>query len=125
MGKTAVCGLILLIAGCGRGEASRVPVKGQVYYRGQLLNQGVVVFTPDADRGGAANEQGTASIQADGGYEIRTDKGAGLPPGWYKISIAATNQPAFPDKYRNPERSGLAREVVAGKDNVIDFRLEE
>jgi hypothetical protein len=100
------------------------------------LPHGTIVFTPDAIRGGTGLPV-RAEIQPDGSYRLKTTETAGLPPGWYRVTVAAvdTASPApgmpfagprslLPVKYRDPEQSGLLCEVKAGKENAINFNLE-
>jgi hypothetical protein len=118
-------GLLVLAAGCGSGETERVPVYGQVYYRGQPLAGGTLVFTPDTERGGRG-PLALAEIGADGRYSLRTDGQPGAVPGWHRVTVAPSGaDPAgLPRHYRDPERSGLSREVRPDRANVIDLHLD-
>lgn len=116
--------LVGLASGCGSQADERAIVRGQVRFAGHALSGGFIVFTPDPDRG-TATELAISPIQSDGFYQLQTDKGLGIPPGWYRISIgpASTALP-FPEKYRDPLRSGLTCEIHPGRENVVDFNLE-
>jgi hypothetical protein len=131
------CGLFLLalaVLGCGRDE-DLTPVRGQVFFHGQPLPGGTIVFTPDADRGGRG-PLAYGEIGGDGRYALRTGEKLGTAPGWYRITIApparavapgqAVVPPAveLPRKYSDPEQSGLLREVQPGKSGEQDFHLE-
>ena len=79
--RCCVCCLVLL-AGCGRSAAPLAAVSGQVFYRGQPLTGGTIVFTPDPERGGSG-PQAWAEIKADGRFQLLTDaqgRHAGLAP---------------------------------------------
>lgn len=118
-------GLLVLAAGCGPGEPARVPVYGQVHYRGQPLAGGTIVFTPDPERGGRG-PLALGEIGADGRFSLRTDGQPGAVPGWHRVTVApgGADPAALPRRYRDPERSGLGREVRADRANVIDLQLD-
>jgi hypothetical protein len=118
------CLLLVLAAGCGPGETERVPVRGRVLYRGQPLAGGTIVFTPDADRGGRG-PLAVGEIDADGHYTLRTGDQPGAVPGWHRVTIAAAGpEPSLPRRYRDPEHSGLSRQVRPDQANVIDLSLD-
>lgn len=123
-------------AGCDGGPAL-APVHGKVTFRGAPLTRGTIVFTPDAHRGGHG-PLASADIQPDGGYTLATGSTPGATVGWHRVTIMAVeaapaNTPGqrfhvprslIPEKYRDPELSGLNCEVKPGKDNGINFNLE-
>ncbi len=123
------CALLLVgltLAGCGRGgPAPAVGVSGTVTFQGRPLAGGLVVFAPDRDRGGTGKPV-CAPVADDGGYV------AELPPGWYRVAVAdppgidwqGHGWPPYPAALRRPDRSGLDREVVAGRANVLHFHVE-
>lgn len=123
--------LALLTAGCESESEALPPVRGTVSYQGAVLTNGVIVFTPDVHRG-RSGPLARADIQPDGRYDLRTDSAGGAPPGWYRVTVAAvedatgTTAPRslLPDKYRDPELSGLECEVKAGKVNRVNFDLK-
>lgn len=122
---------------CERGPAPLAPVTGKVLYRGAPLPTGTVVFMPDVTRGGYG-PAAHAEIQKDGSYRLRTDGADGAALGWHRITVLAIEPPPIelpkeqfvvprslvPEKYRDPELSGLVREVHLGKVNQIDLHLE-
>jgi hypothetical protein len=124
----------LAVLGCGHDD-SLTPVRGRVFFRGQPLPGGTIVFTPDTERGGhgplAASE-----ITAEGRFSLRSGDKLGAVPGWHRVTIApptlavapgqAVPPPTveLPRKYRDPEQSGLLREVRPGKSGEQDFYLE-
>jgi hypothetical protein len=131
---TAVLLLTGSLSGCGGKESSAsTAVAGKVSYRGKLLGTGSIVFVPDAMRG-TGGDPICAAIGPDGAYKL---PGAGIPDGWYRVTVAAVGiGPAapdqrtglpyslLPDKYRDPEASGLSCEVKPGRENTINFNLE-
>lgn len=133
IGAPALC--LLLLAGCGDGTPARTPVRGQVYYQGRPLAHGLIVFTPDADRGGSG-PSAKGDIQPDGSYHLSTDGHPGVVVGWHRVAVAAVERPPvagqpyqrprtlLPNRYSDPALSGQVREVRPGKENVIDFYLE-
>lgn len=119
--------------GCGSKEGKRLPVSGKVYFRGAPLDGGMIVFTPDPDRGGQG-PIAKAIIGTDGSFTLTVEDKPGIAPGWYRIAIAgnttepptpANPYPGPPSKYRNPDISGMVREVRVGADNVFEFTLED
>jgi hypothetical protein len=125
-----------LTMGCGAAGQSQVPVRGKVFYRGVPLTAGLIVFAPDATRG-TNGPLARSEVQPDGSYQLHTEGAAGASPGWYRITImalepstAAPGAPPsvprslLPDKYRDPELSGLVRQVKTGQENLLDFHLE-
>src|SRR5207249_4096885 len=81
----AWCGaLALLAAGCGQRETPLAPVSGRVFYRGQPLPGGTIVFTPDSERGGSG-PLACGEIGQDGRYTLHTGTQPGAVPGWHRI----------------------------------------
>ena len=130
------CGLVLvvlMIFGCGEDDGL-TPVHGRVFYHGQPLPGGTIVFTPDTERGGRG-PLATGEIAADGRYSLRSGDKLGAVAGWHRVSIAPpalavppgqTAVPLtidLPRKYSDPEQSGLLREVRPGKSGEQDFYL--
>ena len=124
-----------MIAGCHSATEPPTPVDGKVSYRGSPLRGGSIVFIPDASRG-SSGPLAHASIQADGSYHLETDGSPGAPAGWYRITVVAVVDSFYPggresvphsilpEKYGDPDISGLACEVRPGRDNKINFNLE-
>jgi hypothetical protein len=123
--------LVLLVTGCEQGPVTFVPVHGKVFYRGVSLHTGTVVFTPDTLRGNNG-PLATADIQADGSFTLRTGAVSGAVPGWHRITVLAVEAPKsggrprwlLPEKYSDPELSGLSGEVKAGQANTINLNLD-
>jgi hypothetical protein len=115
----------LLMLGCSDPPSAPLAVvHGTVTYRGTQLPGGLIVFTPDddyGDRGPCAEAQ----IGADGLYTLKTAGNAGASVGKHRVTIAGPPGRPLPDKFLDPHLSGLRAEVIAGQENVIDFKLEE
>jgi hypothetical protein len=127
----------VLGAGCPR-SAPLQSVGGKVSYRGVVLNNGVVVFTPDAGRG-ESGPVALGTIREDGTYQLSTGDAAGATPGWYRVTVAAfatlppktapadqfqPPAPLLPEKYRDPELSLLRCQVKPNQPNTIDLLLD-
>ena len=115
---------LLLLVGCGKKDpVPLAPVKGQVWYQGQPLTSGMVVFTPDIQRGGSG-PQAWAKIGPDGSFDLLTDTRPGATPGWHRITIATESSSALPARFHSPERSQQFFEVKADQPNVCELRLD-
>lgn len=135
----AACSVTLLLVstGCDSSSPPLVPVTGRVVYHGVPLPTGTIVFTPDPQRGGTG-QAARAEIEKDGTFRLKTGDLDGVSPGWHRITVLALEAPPgelpknrfliprslIPEKYRDPELSGLRREVKAGKDNQLDVELD-
>ncbi|MFL5241483.1 MAG: hypothetical protein ACJ8FY_05190 [Gemmataceae bacterium] len=127
----------LVSCGCDDKNTAFTAVRGRVFYKDRPLTQGTIVFTPDSERGGRG-DLATAEIQSDGSYSLKTKDHLGVLPGWHRVTIIAleaANNPdradlfteprsLLPDKYRDPDLSGLCFEVLPEQINVKDFHLE-
>ncbi len=112
--------------GCEGGADELAPVSGQVFYRGQPLAGGTIVFAPDPERGGHG-PLACGAIGPDGRYALCSEGRHGAVAGWHRITIAPTDfsgDTPLPRHYSDPEHSGLSREVQAGKPNAIDLHLD-
>jgi hypothetical protein len=129
---------LLLLAGCQGQPPDLTQVRGKVWYKGAVLKGGTIVFTPDASRG-HRGDPACAEIQPDGSYQLKTGDNHGAAPGWHRVTIAAVSpgttslkghpynplpRSLLPDRYRDPELSGLRCEVKPNQPNTIDFQLE-
>jgi len=125
----ASCALL----GCSQKPATLTQVTGKVFYKGKLLNDGVVVFSPDTSRG----ENGKIAfglIKNDGTYTLNTAEAPGAGPGWYRVTISSESVSRtpyeappislLPEKYRDPQLSQLQCEVKPNRDNHLDFNLD-
>jgi hypothetical protein len=123
---------VLFVAGCGsKSGLDMVPIRGEVTYKGKPLTDGSVVYMPVE----ATGRQATGKIQPDGTFQLTTRQANdGAVKGQYKIVVYATKTPseelpsreetetakrrgptqptyAIPEKYTNPETSGLTDAV--------------
>ena len=132
--------LILILAtstvplGCG--SSNKGSVTGKVTYKGQPVPKGTVSFQTLDLKGG---RNATGEIQPDGTYTLQTEEpGDGAQVGKYRVAISARDDEVLdyipsepvppkrlvPEKYENPETSGLTETVESGSNN-IDFDLED
>jgi hypothetical protein len=143
VGARSLPALLLLVVaaalvGCGSGEV-RGRIVGKVTFQGRPVTDGILVFSDD--------EKGvhmTTRLGPDGGYELRTAKGVGLPVGTYRISVcppplapakisfepdaAATSGHVneyvnIPARYRDQATSGLTVTVKEGE-NALDIAMQ-
>ena len=119
---------ILLAAGCGDAADQTAEVQGRVFYQGNPLEGGTIVFTPDAARGGSG-ALARAEIQSDGRFRLRTGDKNGAVPGWHRVTVAPAGPVGsptrlLPSRYCDPELSGKSIEVKPGQENSIDLYLE-
>ena len=124
--------VVALPGGCSR-KAPHGPttVRGAVTFQGKPLAGGVVVFSPDPDRGHSGKPI-RGNVGADGRYELRLAANTTIAPGWYRVAIAAAPSleptsalgPVFPLKLARPDMSGLVREVKPEQENVFEFAVE-
>lgn len=125
--------VVALPGGCNSSSPpGPATVRGRVTFQGQPVVGGLVVFVPDPGRG-FAGKPARGETGPDGSFALQLDGSAHLPPGWYRVAIAdappadpvqASGKPAFPPQLGRPDRSGLVREVVAGRENVFEFAVE-
>ncbi len=131
--------LLVGVAGCGGGTdpASLVRVDGRVTYQGKPLTCGTIVFVPDPMRGNTG-PLASATIQRDGSFVLSTGDAAGAAPGWHRVTIVALEEnprpepgqsfslprSLLPDRYSDPDLSGLSWEVKAGQENHASFDLD-
>jgi hypothetical protein len=96
-----------------------------VLLNGRPLAGGRVVFAPHPDRGPVA-PLAAAELDADGTFRLAANGSAYLTPGWYRVAIAdpADGDAPFPPALRRPDRSGLEREIVPGRDNLFEFHID-
>ena len=129
--------LLALATGCQR-QTTLHPVNGKVTYKGVVVNNGVVAFTPDTSRG-ESGPVAMGTIKEDGTYSLSTGEASGAAPGWYRVSVGVITSPApknqgpdkvqappplLPDKYRDPEYSMLRCKVQANQVNTINLELD-
>lgn len=114
---------VLFLVGCGEAPVPLHPVSGKVMLGNTPLHKGEVRFIPDASKGNGFLQFGIGKIAADGTYTAKTFQDEGVKPGWYRVTIFATeNEPQeslswvpiwiVPVKYTKPETTDLLVEVV-------------
>jgi hypothetical protein len=121
---------LLFLAGCGsKSGLDTVPIKGEVTYNGKPLADGTVVYLPEQ---GSSGRQAMAPIQSDGSFSLTTQTANdGVMKGKYQIVIFAYEPQSaepktreeiealvnkggsergfvIPEKYTDPEKSGLS-----------------
>jgi hypothetical protein len=127
----------LLLTGCGTSTPPLAEVSGTVSYRGQPLPGGVIVFTPDPAKG-SSGPLASSVLQSDGSFVLQTGTATGAAAGWHRITVVSIRDPEvnpgpyqlaippslIPERYRNPDLSGLSREVHLGEKNVFQLNLD-
>ena len=129
----AVVSACAIGAGC-RSGVELLPVSGVVTLDGKPVDQATVLFKPES--GPVAYGQ----TNADGRFELSTAGRKGAVPGKHKVSITKTKVSGVgndemvdpekvktewivPQKYTDPEKSGLTAEVARGK-TAFEFDLK-
>ena len=129
---TAASALLAVTLGCGRREVLG-KVTGRVTLEGEPVKQGYVIFRNDTK-----GVHMMAEMDASGNYEVSMAGGYGLPLGEYRVYLSppvaeipfgpaqAPPQPSevakFPEKFLQPETSGL-KLIVAKGDNRFDIDM--
>jgi hypothetical protein len=113
-----------LAPGCGdkSGVGKTLPVAGKVTLDDRPLSATttIVLFKPNAAKGNTSSFEPTGTVDAQGNYNLATRGKKGAPPGWYKVTVTATElrSDAATDRHRHSRpspRSLLpARYGVAG-----------
>jgi len=107
-------------------------VRGTVTYLNRVLPTGSIVFIPDETRG-FAGPMARGEIQQDGSYSLHTGDRPGAVPGKYRVTVRAVGAVAgrpgqscllTPERFSDPESSGLACEVKKVEENVINIHLQ-
>ncbi|MCI0459742.1 MAG: hypothetical protein L0Z62_22560 [Gemmataceae bacterium] len=111
--------------GCSKGKTMG-KVSGQVTYKANPITEGQVHFISKSGQGAAVNISGSGDYSAEletGTYSVYVaphPPGQTGPPG----EVKTPKQPAsvIPEKYRQPETSGLTIDVKEG-DNPFKIEL--
>jgi hypothetical protein len=116
------------LAAVGCGGPKPVAVSGKVTYKQKLLAQGSITFTPEKGR------MATGKIRDGMIVEVTTHNlNDGALEGHNKVAIRSVSNPddmyaehvsLIPDKYGDPEKSGLTADLKPGE-NVLTFDLDE
>lgn len=112
--------IALLVAGCGDGRATRVPVSGRVLIDGKPLERGFIQVICAHDR------SASGEIGADGKFQLTTyEPNDGCVPGTHQVSIIANESQGpsamkwfAPKEYADAATSGLTLEVSQARDDV-------
>ena len=128
--------MLLLAGAVGCGPPQMGPVSGLVTFRGKPVPMAVVCFQPErrpmgvgvTDNDGRYRLSSKARFDgAFGGRHAVTIRPWQLAVGQEPLDPAYTPPPEdrsdIPEKYRLPYTSPLSAEVVAGRDNTVDFEL--
>jgi hypothetical protein len=131
--RLARLALLLVIpfwmAACGGSkEFATVPAKGTVTYKGQPLEKGQIQLLPD-------NGPAAVGLIENGKFVLGTNAdGDGSPPGKYRVTIFSyketksrfgetTSKSVIPNRYANPDTSGLVVEIPEGGNEAIKVEL--
>jgi hypothetical protein len=90
---------------------------------GQPLTSGQVILQPDAAKGNSLKLEPRGPIDSQGNYVLATTGNKGVPPGWYRVTVIATEpfdkdrpyvipKSLIPLRYSDPKTSELAIQVV-------------
>jgi len=129
--------LLNLVSGCESGPEGLARVRGKISYKGVPLSAGTIVFTPDALRG-TTGSMARSEIRADGTYVLQTNSLPGATVGWHRVTVMAMEsapvigadrdfavpRSLLPEKYCDPELSGLSCQIRGGQENCVDFDLD-
>ena len=126
--------VLLLLVGCGKSGPRPGILSGTVTYKGQPVNNSVLVLTPTSGEGGGVPF--TIPVDSDG--KFRT---SGVPEGDYKVVVQGTGAAAgsssgggapgaakptiqFPNKYKQPQTSDLTCKVGKGE-QALNLELKD
>jgi|tagenome__1003787_1003787.scaffolds.fasta_scaffold20728154_1 hypothetical protein len=120
--------LLSATAGCGaKSDTGRV--RGTVRLDGKPLASGNILTLPPAGRG-------ATGVVENGEFQLKTGASEGIVPGTHKVAISAHEQPQnagpeapvgkslLPEKYSNPDSSGLTIDVKAGETATPTLELK-
>jgi hypothetical protein len=109
----------LALAGCG--GLRRIPVSGTVTLDGKPLQDGLLIFHPNEDKGNK-ERIGCSGRVHNGQYKLATsavtrqDTGAGAPLGWFKVTLTndLPGMPIIPvhQRFLRPETTPVEIEIV-------------
>jgi hypothetical protein len=120
--------LVVLISGCSQGGKKRKmgKVSGMVSLDGKPVDDGQVHFISKTGYGKSVDLDGTgkysvAELEATE-YQVYV---APHPPGQQAPGTVKAAKPSvIPQKYQQPDTSGLTFTVVEGKDSKFDIELK-
>ena len=106
----ATCSALALLAlvGCDSGGLpDMVPIRGEVYYDGEPMKQGTVIYSPRGE-----GRQALGGIQPDGTFVLTTlKKGDGVKKGEYDMAVYAMKPHPGEPKSRGEVELKLAGRV--------------
>jgi hypothetical protein len=122
---------VLLLVGCSSKDAASNKVKGKVTWKNEPLKGGSITFVSAADK----QQRATTLLNMDGTYEMTN-----APVGEVKISLSGPSRvssehpptaggakamltSSFPEKYKDPEKSGLTYTVTSEATQEKNFDL--
>jgi hypothetical protein len=118
------------VAACNSDSVYTVQASGTVTYKGKPLEKGQVQFLPT--EGPAA-----VGLIENGKFILGTNsEGNGAPPGKYRVTVfsyanvqskfgESTTKSVIPNRYTNPDSSGLVVEIPSGGNDAIAIKLED
>jgi hypothetical protein len=137
----------VLVSGCSddRSKPPMAKVTGKVVYKGKPVNNGSVIFTPVAGKGGETGQNATGQLESDGSFTLTTfNTGDGAILGQHVVTVEARGddlnklnqpkadgtiayvlpKPTIPAKYTSPSTSPL-RFTVEKTDNNFEIELKD
>jgi len=116
------------VAGCSSETIPTVPAEGSVTYKGKPLEKGQVQFLP---------VDGPAAVGSvdNGKFVLGTlEAGNGAPPGHYRVTVMSyqevknrfgetSSKSVIPNKYANPDSSGIVVDVPKEGNKSIEIKL--
>jgi hypothetical protein len=134
----ALAGSSLLSAGCPQNSdsPSPQPVRGTVLFQGKPIEGALVTFFPTEAKPGYRSL--TGMTDAKGRFRLAFNRSNdGAPVGKYKVSVVwremiqdgdekLPNGPnRLPERYADPDASGLTATIVEGKNDLPPFDLDD
>ena len=116
--------LLTTAAGCGVDRPETIPVSGRITFDGSAPPAaGILYFTTDVPAEGFPRRPTLAKFDEQGGFRVTTwDRGDGLMPGHYKITVECWETPPelgisggksyVPTKYQDPRSTDLRVEIM-------------
>lgn len=129
----AMATCVAIALGCDESAVRPALVHGWVRYLGAPVPGARLAFVPDESRGNRGDIL-RAVTEADGTFVLRSPDPAGVPPGWYLITVMALEERStangfavphslLPENYRDPKLSELSCEIQPGQDNSVQLDL--
>jgi hypothetical protein len=132
-GRARLLGLLCIAAtvlldtvGCGQ-TSGRIPVQGNVTYRGEPISNAVITFYPPTGRPIAAPISPSGTYTAEllpNQYTVVVNVGVTLPSGYKEGDPVPRPKIVLPAEYTTHARSRLTATVSHSTRAPIDFNLE-